>query len=64
MTHHGDPATLLSLAESVGPLPYEAFVISIPATNLEMGFQFSPTTDRAIGEAVDLIAGMAQARSG
>lgn len=58
MTHHGDPATLLSLTENVGPLPERALVVSIPATNLEMGFTFSPRTDRAIGEAVDLIAAM------
>ena len=63
MTHHGDPATLLTLTRTVGPLPDEAFVISIPATNLEMGFAFSPRTDQAIGEAVDLIASMAQSRS-
>lgn len=63
MSHHGDPATLLSLTESIGPLPDEAFAISIPATNLEMGFLFSPGTHRAVGEAVDLIASMAQARS-
>jgi len=60
MTHHGDPATLLSLTENVGPLPERALVVSIPATNLEMGFTFSPRTVRAIGEAVDLIAAMAQ----
>jgi hydrogenase maturation protease len=59
MTHHGDPATLLSLTENVGQLPDEAVVISIPATNLEMGFTFSPRTEQAIGEAVDLIAAMA-----
>jgi hydrogenase maturation protease len=58
MTHHGDPATLLSLTENVGQLPDEAVVISIPATNLEMGFAFSPPTELAIGEAVDLIAAM------
>jgi hydrogenase maturation protease len=59
MTHHGDPATLLSLTANVGPLPDEALVVSIPATNLEMGFAFSTRTELAIGEAVDLIASMA-----
>jgi Ni,Fe-hydrogenase maturation factor len=58
MTHHGDPATLLSLTENIGPLPDEALVVSIPATNLEMGFTFSPRTATAIGEAVGLIAVM------
>lgn len=60
MTHHGDPATILSLTSKVGPLPDDAVVISIPATNLEMGFQLSHGTERAVGEAVDLIADMAQ----
>ena len=41
----------------------EAFVVSIPAMNLEMGFSFSHNTERAIGEAVDLIASMAQTRA-
>ena len=59
MTHHGDPAILLSLTRNVGRLPDESYVISIPASNLEMGFAFSPRTEHAIGEAVDLIAAMA-----
>lgn len=60
MTHHGDPATLLSLTTNVGRLPGEALVVSIPATNLQMGFTFSPDTERAIAEAVDLIVALAQ----
>lgn len=60
MTHHGDPATLLSLTSNVGPPPVEAFVISIPASNLEMGFEFSPGTERAISQAVDLIVRLAE----
>ncbi len=60
MTHHGDPATLLTLTATVGPLPDEAVVISIPATNLEMGFELSPRTENAVGQAVDLIAELAQ----
>ncbi len=60
MTHHGDPATLLTLTAKVGPLPDEAVVISIPATSLEMGFELSPRTESAVGQAVDLIAELAQ----
>ena len=63
MTHHGDPATLLSLTTNVGQLPDEALVISIPASNLGMGFTFSSRTELAIGEAVDLIAAMALTRA-
>ena len=59
MTHHGDPATLLELTSTVGETPAEAFVVSIPATNLEMGFEFSPPTAKAIDEAVDFIVELA-----
>lgn len=58
MTHHGDPATLLSLTATVGSVPDQAIVISIPATNLEMGFEFSPGTEEAIERAIDLITGL------
>ncbi|HSH11632.1 MAG TPA: hydrogenase maturation protease [Ilumatobacter sp.] len=59
MTHHGDPSTLLSLTAAVGPVPDEAILISIPAENLEMGFSFSPATERAVAQAVDLITNLA-----
>ncbi len=58
MTHHGDPASLLSLVATVGPLPEEATVISIPARELGLGFELSPATAHAVAEAVDLIAAM------
>ncbi len=58
MTHHGDPAKLLALTATVGPVPDEAIVISIPATNLEMGFELSPQTASGVGHAVDLIVGL------
>ena len=63
MTHHGDPATLLELTSTVGEAPAEAFVVSIPATNLEMGFEFSPPTAKAVVEAVDFIVELAERRS-
>ena len=62
MTHHGDPATLLDLTSTVGEIPAEAFVVSIPATNLEMGFEFSPATANAVDAAVDFIVELAQQR--
>jgi hydrogenase maturation protease len=62
MTHHGDPATLLELTATVGEAPAEAFVVSIPATNLEMGFEFSPPTAMAVVEAVDFIIELAERR--
>ncbi len=58
MTHHGDPASLLSLVGNVGDPPGEAIVFSIPASNLEMGFELSEATaaavERAIAEIVEL----------
>ncbi len=59
MTHHGDPASLLSLVATVGPVPGEAIVVSIPATDLALGFDLSPATARAVAEAIDLIVAMA-----
>ena len=61
MTHHGDPATLLSLVPNVGALPKSAYVVSVPATNLEIGFELTPATQAAAGEAVALIVGLVAA---
>ncbi len=55
MSHHADPATLLRLARDLGRMPDAAYVVSIPATNLELGFDLSPATARAIDGAVAVI---------
>ena len=47
MTHHGDPATLLSLVPTVGAPPQRAYVVSIPATNLEMGLELTAASQAA-----------------
>jgi Ni,Fe-hydrogenase maturation factor len=63
MTHHGDPATLLSLVPSIGALPERAYVVSIPATNLEMGLELTAATQaaasEAVGRIVELLSGYA-----
>lgn len=59
LSHHGDPSSLLSLAATVGDVPGEAYLISIPAENLGLGFELSARTTRAVEEAVDLIAELA-----
>jgi hydrogenase maturation protease len=64
MTHHGDPSHLLSLVESVGPLPAEATVISIPALNLGLGFDLSPATAAGVSSAIDLVAALAARSAG
>jgi len=55
MSHHADPATLVRLARDFGKMPNEAYVVSVPASNLELGFDLSPKTARAIDEAVAAI---------
>ena len=60
MTHHGDPANLLTLAGTVGEIPAEATVISIPAQNLDLGFELSPATAEAVNAAIALLTEMAQ----
>jgi hydrogenase maturation protease len=58
MTHHGDPATLLSLVPTVGAPPQRAYVVSIPATNLEMGLELTAASQAAASEAVGRIVGL------
>ncbi len=55
MTHHGNPASLLALVPTVGEPPRRAIVVSIPASNLGMGFELSPRTAAAVEEAIDLV---------
>jgi len=62
MSHHTDPATLLLLAEDLGRVPPNAYVVSIPASNLELGFELSPRTAAATKEAVTAIVGIVEQR--
>jgi len=66
MTHHGDPATLLSLVPSVGAPPERAYLVSIPATELGMGFELTPHTQAAaadaVGRVLELLEGGQEAR--
>ena len=61
MTHHGDPASLLALVANVGDQPGEAIVLSVPASNLEMGFELSERTAAAVEEAIAAIVALAGA---
>lgn len=62
MSHHGDPATLLTLAGDDGRVPLSAYVVSIPATNLGLGFELSPTTAAGVDAAVNAIRELAARR--
>jgi Ni,Fe-hydrogenase maturation factor len=55
MTHHGDPATLLSMVPSVGTMPAAAYIVSIPASDLGLGFEPTERTGAAIAEAVEVV---------
>lgn len=55
MTHHGNPATLLSMVPSVGDMPAEAWIVSIPARDLSMGFEMTVKTQEAAEAAVSAI---------
>jgi len=55
-THYADPATLLGMTATVGSVPDRAFVVSIPVSNLDLGFELSPPTARAVDLAVELVA--------
>ena len=64
MTHHGNPASLVSLVSEVGSPPERAFVVSVPASNLGMGFELSPSTQAAAEEAVERIIELASGGQG
>ena len=58
MTHHGDPATLLAMVPAVGEPPAQAHLVSIPASDLEMGMTMTDTTRAAAEEAVARVVGL------
>lgn len=55
MSHHTDPAALLLHADDLGRVPRYVYAVSIPATNLGLGFELSPATAAAVEEAVAAI---------
>jgi hydrogenase maturation protease len=55
MTHHGDPARLLSLSSMLGAAPERSMLVSIPAPDLGMGSSFSPRAEAAARDALDRI---------
>jgi Ni,Fe-hydrogenase maturation factor len=59
MSHHTDPAALLLLARDLGRVPPDVYVVSIPAGNLELGFELSTETAKGVEEAVDTITEIA-----
>lgn len=55
MTHHGDPASLLSIGSVLGATPSRSMLVSIPALSVGMGNSFSPRAEGAARDALDRI---------
>lgn len=54
-SHHGDPASLLALADLIGgPVP-ETFVVRVPVTDLGFGPDLTPGCRSRVGLAVDAV---------
>ena len=62
MSHHGDPASLLAMVPSVGEPPQRAYLVSIPASDLSLGFDLSPRTEAAVAEAVEAVTALVSDR--
>lgn len=58
VSHHVDPGGLLELATLLGASPREAWVVHVPATDLALGTELSPSTRAAVSEAVDRVAAL------
>jgi hydrogenase maturation protease len=55
MTHHLDPAALLTLASWLGAPPLEVVVVSVPTHELGLGTELSEPTRAAVTIAVDVV---------
>lgn len=53
--HHGDPSSLLRLADELFGAAPEAWLIGIPAFNFDLGEKFSPQTTERIDEAIETV---------
>ena len=65
-SHHGDPASLVALAATVGgPVP-ETFVVRVPATDLDLGTGLTSgcetAAEDAVAAVVDLVVSPRSAR--
>lgn len=52
-THFADPGTLLGMTATVGTIPKNAFLISIPVADLGLGMELSPVSELGVTRAVD-----------
>jgi hydrogenase maturation protease len=57
-THVLDPEAVLGLAAALDALPAEAFIVRLPAVSLGLGEGLSPTSTRAVDDAVEQIVAL------
>jgi Ni,Fe-hydrogenase maturation factor len=57
-THVLDPEAVLGLAAALDALPAEALVVRLPAVSLDLGEGLSPTSARAVDDAVEQIVAL------
>lgn len=57
-THHLDAGGVLDLAAALGGTPVAAVTVAVPAVDLGIGTDLSPTTSRAVEEAVTEVLGL------
>lgn len=58
MTHFSNPESLLGMTASIGPVPPRAFTVSIPVTDLGLGFELTPMTEIGVVQAVDIVTSL------
>ncbi len=55
MSHYSSPESLLSMTATVGPVPSQAYAVSIPVANLGLGFELTPIAEIGVEQAVDMV---------
>lgn len=63
MSHHGDPASLLALADLIGGPTPETFVVSIPAEDLGLGEGMTERTALSVETAVEMVCELLAGRT-
>ncbi len=55
MTHYGSPESLLGMTATIGPVPARVYAVSIPVSDLGLGFELTPSTELGVEAAVSAI---------
>jgi Ni,Fe-hydrogenase maturation factor len=63
MTHHTNPSALLSMVRSVGSLPGHVYLVSIPASRLDLGSAPTDATAAAAAEGIEIVFGLLHDRA-